>query len=77
LIAWLNVSRDEAVPWFVELVKGRDVLLHCSIAEHFLFHACHSHLDQLGPLIDRMTHSMDDDMAPVLASGNVSSLSFS
>lgn len=61
LLAWLNVSRDEAVSWFIEIVKDRDVLLHCRVSEHFLIYACHSHLDQLGPLIDRMSHMMDDD----------------
>lgn len=55
LIAWLNVNRDEAVRWFIVMVTDNDVLLHCPIAEHFLGYACQSHLDQLEPLIDRMT----------------------
>lgn len=61
LIAWLNIDRDEAVGWFIQMAGGNDSLLHCPLAEHFLGYACHTHLSQLGPLIDRMTNGMSGE----------------
>lgn len=54
LTAWLNIDREEAVSWFLQMVKGFDSLLGTPVTEHFLYYACQTHLEQLGPIVDRM-----------------------
>lgn len=63
LLPLLNDDRDQAVALFEKLCDTDDALLKTNFVEEFLCHANTTHYETLRPIVLRMIHSADDEVA--------------
>jgi hypothetical protein len=59
----INIDRDLAVDWFLQVCEGPDAILATHEAADFLRYTYWTHLDRLRPLIERMIDSLQPRVA--------------